>query len=127
MCDGTIQCRNANYISEVRQQEWPMARNILYYVLYYDRLIHTAWGEETVLASQPRRTREGPVRAGSQVQGNLKMLFLTHTFGQVYVCFTHNSSTQQSQERPKVGKCLKLSAVRQRVLRPIPKAAIVWE
>ena len=55
------------------------------------------------------------------------MLFLIYTFSQVYAGFTHNSSTSQSQETSKVGKCLKLSAVLQRILRPIPKATIVWE
>lgn len=84
-------------------------------------------GEDFVLTSQSRGMKEASVTAGSQVQGHLKVLFLTHSFSQVYAGFTHNSSMRQSQERSKVGKCLKLSAVLQRVLRPIPKATIVWE
>lgn len=127
-----------------------MARNILYYILTINHHLavklmpkrmsahpplrlqvrqinsHHA-GEETVPASKSRGMREGSVTAGSQVRGHLKMLFLTRIFGQVYAGFTHNSSARQSQERSKVGKCLKLSAVLQRVLRPIPKATIVWE
>lgn len=115
--DSTKHCRNANYfISEVRQQlQRSIATNMLNYFLAVNGILRVKLvskcappplchqvrqinslcaGEDTVLTSQSRGMRKAPVTAGSQVQGLLKKLFLTHAFSGVYSGLTHNSSTR---------------------------------